>query len=46
MEKGTKRDFEQIVNKYYSAHIEGQFSETEKGYQEILKRRPGLGRHK
>ena len=42
-EKGTKDDLEQIFKKYYSAHGEGKFSEAEKGYQEILKRRPDWG---
>jgi len=40
MEKGTKDDLEQIFKKYYSAHKEGKFSEEEKGYQKILKKRP------
>jgi predicted TPR repeat methyltransferase len=43
MEKGTKDDLEQMLKQYYSAHKEGKYSEAEKGYQEILKRRPGWG---
>ncbi len=43
MKKGTKDDLEQIFKKYYSAHREGKLSEAEKGYQEILKRRPDWG---
>ena len=43
MEKGTKNDLEQIFKKYNSAHREGKFSEAEKGYQEILKKRPDWG---
>jgi predicted TPR repeat methyltransferase len=43
MEKGTKDNFEQIFKKCYSAHKEGKFSEAEKGYQEILKKRPDWG---
>ncbi len=40
MEKGTKEDLEQIFKKYYSAHKQGEFSKAEKGYQEILEKRP------
>ena len=43
MEKGTKDDLEQMFKKYYSVHKEGKYSEAEKGYQEILKRRPDWG---
>jgi predicted TPR repeat methyltransferase len=43
MEKGTKDNLEQIFKKFYSAHREGKLSEAEKGYQEILKRRPDWG---
>ena len=43
MKKGTKYDFEQKFKTYYSAHKEGKYSEAEKGYHEILKRRPDWG---
>lgn len=43
MEKNTKDDLEQIFKKYYSAHREGKLFEAEKGYQEILKKRPDWG---
>jgi len=43
MEKSSKYDIEQIFKKYNSAHREGKLSEAEKGYQEILKRRPDWG---
>ena len=43
MEKSSKDDIEQIFKKYSSAHKEGKLSEAKKGYQEILKRRPGWG---
>ena len=43
MEKRSKDDIEQIFKKYNSAHKEGKLSEAEKGYQEILKRRPDWG---
>jgi len=43
MEKGTKDNLEQMFKKYYSAHKEDKYSEAEKGYQEILKRRPDWG---
>ena len=44
MEKGTKDNLEKIFKKYNSAHREGKFSEAEKGYQEILEKRPDWGR--
>ncbi len=44
MEIGTKDDLEQIFKKYYTAHKEGKHSEAEKGYQEILKKRPDWGK--
>ena len=43
MEKNSKDDIEQIFKKYNSAHRAGRLSEAEKGYQEILKRRPDWG---
>lgn len=43
MEQSTNDDLEQSFKKYYSAHREGKLSEAEKGYQEILKRRPDWG---
>ncbi len=43
MEKRSKDDIEQIFKKYNSAHREGKLSEAEKGYQEVLKRRPDWG---
>jgi predicted TPR repeat methyltransferase len=43
MEKSSKNDIEQIFKKSNSAHREGKLSEAEKGYQEILKRRPDWG---
>jgi predicted TPR repeat methyltransferase len=43
MEKRSKDDIEQIFKKYNSAHRKGKLSEAEKGYQEILKRRPDWG---
>jgi len=43
MEQNTKDKLEQIFGRYYSAHREGNLSEAEKGYQEILKIRPDWG---
>lgn len=40
MGKSSKDNIEQMFKKYNSAHRQGNFSEAEKGYQEILKRRP------
>ena len=43
MEQNTKDRPEQLFEKSYSAHREGNLSEAEKGYQEILKIRPDWG---
>jgi len=43
MEKSSKDNIEQMFKKYSFAHREGTLSEAEKGYQEILKRRPDWG---
>ncbi len=43
LEKDTEDDFEQIFKRYYSAHKEGKLFEAERGYQEILKKRPDWG---
>ena len=44
MEKDTKDDLEHMFKTYYSAHREGKLSEAEKGYRDILKKRPDWGR--
>ncbi|MEA2060920.1 MAG: tetratricopeptide repeat protein [Thermodesulfobacteriota bacterium] len=43
MEEKPLDNLEQIFKKYYSAHREGNLSEAETGYQEILKIRPDWG---
>ena len=43
MENGRKDNLEKKFKKYYSAHKNGKFFEAEKGYQEILKKRPDWG---
>ncbi len=40
MEADTKKDLEQLFKTYHSAHKAGRLSEAEKGYQELLKKRP------
>jgi len=44
MEQDTKDDLEHMFKTYYSAHREGKLSEAEKGYRDILKKRPDWGR--
>lgn len=44
MEKDTKDDLEHMFKTYCSAHREGKLSEAEKGYRDILKKRPAWGR--
>ncbi len=43
MEKGIKADLELIFKKAYSAHQKGNLEEAEKGYQEVLKKKPEWG---
>ncbi len=43
MEKNIKADLEQLFEKSYSAHQDGKLAEAEKGYQEMLKKRPDWG---
>ena len=43
MEKDTNINLEQSLKKYKSIHKEGKLSEAEKGYQEILKKKPNWG---
>jgi len=44
MEKNRIDNFEKEFKKYYAAHRDGKFSKAEKGYLEILKKRPDWGR--
>lgn len=44
MEQDTKDDLEHMFKTYYSAHREGKLSEAEKGYRDILKKKPDWGR--
>ncbi len=44
MGKRTKQDLEHIFKKYYLAHRQGKLSQAQKGYQELLKKRPGWGK--
>ncbi len=43
LKKRTKDDVEHILKKASSAHREGRLAEAEKGYEEVLKRRPDWG---
>lgn len=43
MAKGRKNNLEKDFKKYYSAHRDGRFSEAEKGYRELLKKKPDWG---
>jgi len=44
MEKNRIDNLEKDFKKYYAAHRDGKFSVAEKGYQEILKKKPDWGR--
>jgi Tfp pilus assembly protein PilF len=39
----TKDDFEAVLMKASLAHREGRLAEAEKGYREILRKKPGWG---
>jgi len=44
MDKDRIDNIEREFKAYYAAHRDGKFSKAEKGYQEILKKRPDWGR--
>ncbi|MDY6790287.1 MAG: tetratricopeptide repeat protein [Thermodesulfobacteriota bacterium] len=44
MEKNRIDNLEKKFKKYYAAHRDGKFSKAERGYREILKKRPDWGR--
>lgn len=43
MEQGRNENLEKKFKKYHSAHQDGKFSKAQKGYQELLKKRPDWG---